>query len=82
MTIADEIRSYVRQHPRAEDTIEGIGARWLTKASVKSLALEQALNELVEERLLAVYKGPDGRQYYRVNRDRRSDDRERPGRKG
>jgi len=50
----DEILQYLKTHPDGGDTAEGIAEWWLTEhdTNESEIFVEQALNRLVEQRLL------------------------------
>jgi hypothetical protein len=53
-TVAQEILGYLRQHPKAQDTLEGINAWWLLERRVRSSVAEtkNALEELIAQDLV------------------------------
>jgi hypothetical protein len=66
------ILAYLSEHPKAQDTVEGIAEWWLLRQRIRDsvTATEQALNELVERELVIRDEGPDGRWTYRLNQQR------------
>ncbi|TKB25871.1 hypothetical protein FCL47_12300 [Desulfopila sp. IMCC35006] len=50
-TIAAEIMEYLRQHPMASDTLDGVVYWWLVQQSIikNKILVEQALEQLTEE---------------------------------
>jgi hypothetical protein len=69
---AYEILSYLVEHSRAQDTLEGIMQWWLLEQQIKQwiAQAQTALGELVAQGLALERKGRDGQIHYRVNRRR------------
>jgi hypothetical protein len=69
---AYEILAYLVEHPRAQDTLEGIMQWWLLEQQIKQwiAQAQTALAELVAQGLALERKGKDGQIHYRVNRRR------------
>jgi hypothetical protein len=69
-SVADEILSYLVEHPEAQDTLEGITEWWLLEQRIRSAVAEVdgALHELVANELLVSRQCADGRIYYGLNR--------------
>lgn len=67
--LAEEILNYLREHPGAEDTLEGIEDWWMLERNIKSLTsrLRVALDWLVETGALIPRVSHDSRTCYRVN---------------
>jgi hypothetical protein len=59
--VAAELKRYCAEHPRGRDTLEGI-AWWLTmqRCSETMDVLSAAVDMLVEEKVLTVYRASDG----------------------
>jgi hypothetical protein len=68
--VARAILDYLRKHPDAQDTVDGITEWWLPEEKIKSGAaiVREALNGLVEEGLVLERKGKDSQIHYRINR--------------
>ena len=68
--IADEILAYLAEHPRAQDTLEGIAEWWLLEQEIKrwTAQVRAALAELVAQGLVLERKGKDGQIHYHLNR--------------
>jgi len=64
--ISDSILQYLRRHPEAADSLEGIESWWLPRSgysgSVESV--QEVLDELVAERRIARIDLADGRTLY------------------
>jgi hypothetical protein len=76
--IAQEVLAYLAEHPRAQDTLEGIVQWWLLEQEIqrRMAQVRAALAELVARGLVLERQGKDGRTYYRVNRRRLAQIRE------
>lgn len=70
--IAHEILAYLVEHPRAQDTLEGIVEWWLLEQEIlrRTAQVQAALAELVARGLVLERQGKDGRTRYRINRRR------------
>jgi hypothetical protein len=68
--LVKQIMAYLVEHPKAQDTLEGILHWWLLEQHIKNLMVEvkEALAELVAQGLLLERRGSDGRIHYRINR--------------
>lgn len=68
--VARAILDYLRKHPDAQDTVDGITEWWLPEEKIKSRAaiVREALNGLVGEGLVLERKGKDSQIHYRINR--------------
>jgi hypothetical protein len=66
-TIAEEIARYLRDHPDAADSLEGIRQWWLPRLRLQEAPaqIEGALAELVEKGLVVRQSMPDGTVLYR-----------------
>jgi 4-aminobutyrate aminotransferase-like enzyme len=64
--LASALLSYLDQHPRATDTITGIGKFWLGNdtATPSQETLRKVINNLVERGLLCRRQKPDGESIY------------------
>ncbi len=64
--LRDEILKYLRAHPRAADTVEGIANWWLPRQRYEEdiQKVEQALDELSERGLVAKTTLADGTILY------------------
>ena len=67
--ISREILAYLSEHPRAQDTLEGIVEWWLLNQEVQqwTTRVEAVLSELVTKGLVLERKDQDQRSHYRVN---------------
>ncbi len=72
--LAAEILEYLKRHPNAKDTLEGITHWWLLEQRIQHTIpeVEGALTELVEQGLVQQHQQRDGRICYR--RSRQPDD--------
>jgi len=70
----DAILQYLQNHPDAGDTVEGIAQWWLAQqdAGEDEVLVEQALNHLVKQGLVARHVLVDGTILYTVARRRPS----------
>jgi predicted transcriptional regulator len=71
--IAAAILAYLAEHPKAQDTLEGIVEWWLLEQEIKrrTAMVREALAELLAKGLVVERKGRDGRMHYRLNRHKR-----------
>lgn len=78
-SLADEVLSYLCQHPEAQDTVEGIAEWWLLEQSVRHSVADvtAALAEFVAKELISARQGTDGRIHYRVDPKRHREIRRR-----
>ena len=67
--IDNEILAYLTDHPKAQDTLEGIVEWWLLERQIKfqTARVKEALSELVANGLILEKKGPDSQTHYRIN---------------
>ena len=70
--IVNEILAYLVDHPKAQDTFEGIVNWWLLERSIKfqEAQVKKALDELVAKGLAIELKGNDSKIRYQVNQSR------------
>ena len=70
--IGNEILAYMVDHPKAQDTLEGIVDWWLLERAIKfqEAQARKALAELVTKGLVIEQKGYDSKIHYRVNQSR------------
>jgi hypothetical protein len=68
-SIACEILTYLREHPGAEDTLEGVAEWWLLETRIRHSTgeVKAALEELVALSLVCVQRHQDGQRCYRAN---------------
>ena len=68
--VARQILMYLREHPQASDTLEGIAKWWMQnqKLSESLTLIKQALAELETEGEVSERKMPDGRTLYAARR--------------
>jgi hypothetical protein len=66
-----KILRYLEQHPNSPDTLEGIVEWWVPKQSIyeEELIVQQALDEMVKQRLLLTTESSSARKHYRLNSD-------------
>jgi predicted transcriptional regulator len=71
-TIGNEILAYLVDHPKAQDTLEGIVEWWLLERTIKfqKAQVKKALTELVTNGLIIEQKGGNSKVHYRVNQSR------------
>ncbi|WP_031436555.1 hypothetical protein [Methylobacter tundripaludum] len=67
--IADQIECYLKKHPKAADTIEGITKWWLLEqgTEVSSLIVQQALNYLGSKSVVKCNNNHNGNKVYSSN---------------
>ena len=70
--IGNEILAYLVNHPRAQDTLEGIVEWWLLERAIKfqEAQVKKVLAELVTKRLVIEQKANDSRIHYRINQSK------------
>ena len=68
--IADQIERYLKNHPNAADTIEGISKWWLPGEGIEasSLIVQQALIYLGSKSVVKCYANPCGKKVYSSNK--------------
>jgi hypothetical protein len=66
-TIAVILR-YLEQHPKSEDTLEGISEWWMKKQRIEDsrIAVDQALQRLASERVISITQR-NKVNYYKLN---------------
>ena len=71
-TVAIKILRYLAEHPNAADTSDGILEWWLFNQSIfdEEKVVEQALDSLVEQKLIFRVKAADTRKHYYLNAER------------
>ena len=67
--IGDEILAYLVDHPKAQDTLDGIVEWWLLerKINYETARVKLALSDLVAKGFILEKKGPDLQIHYRFN---------------
>lgn len=67
--IGNEILAYLVDHPKAQDTLEGIVNWWLLERAIKfqEAQVKKALAGLVAKGLVMEHKGMDSQTHYRIN---------------
>ena len=67
--VAVKILRYLAEHPNAADTSDGILEWWLFKQSIfdEERVVEQALDSLVEQKLIFKVEAADTRKHYYLN---------------
>jgi hypothetical protein len=70
--LARHILRYLREHPEAQDTVEGIMVWWVSERAIKQWLPEarRSLAALVTQGYLVKHTGADGQTLYRLNRPR------------
>jgi DNA-binding transcriptional regulator PaaX len=65
--ISQEILEYLRKHPDASDTLEGITEWWLLSQRIhyERKKVREAVSKLVDQGFLVEIKGKDSRVRYR-----------------
>jgi hypothetical protein len=68
--ITYDILAYLAEHPKAQDTVEGIVEWWLLEERIKNrtITVQEALAELVAKGFVLKREGVDTRTFYRINR--------------
>ena len=71
-SIGNEILAYLVDHPKAQDTLEGIVSWWLLERTIKfqQTQVKKALAELVAKGLVIEHKGMDSQTHYRINQSK------------
>lgn len=62
--IADEIECYLKNHPNAADSIEGIVYWWLRESDVSNLIVQQALDYLGSKSVVKCNANFSGNKVY------------------
>ena len=64
-----QILAYLVEHPKAQDTLEGIVEWWLLEQEIKfqKTQINNVISELVAKGLVVEHKGRDSQTQYRVN---------------
>lgn len=67
--IGNEILAYLVDHPKAQDTLEGIVEWWLLERAIEfqTARVKEALSELVARGLIIEHRGLDSQTHYRIN---------------
>jgi hypothetical protein len=70
---AHDILAYLAEHPKAQDTLEGIMHWWLLEQEIKHWVnrAQAAIADLVAQGLVLERRGADGRIHYRINQRRK-----------
>lgn len=70
LVLARRVLAYLRCHPNAEETLEGITQWWLLKQRIQESVkqVDAALNLLVMQKHVIVRRQLDGQVYFRLNR--------------
>ena len=76
--IGKEILAYLVDHPKAQDTLEGIVNWWLLERAIKfqEAQVKKALAELFVNGLVIEHKGPGSQTQYRINQSKYEEIRE------
>jgi hypothetical protein len=79
--LRDLILEYLRQHPHAADTLEGIASWWVNQRQVSwdLYQVEEVLERLVEEGRIAKQIGREGAVRYSASSNRDSGDGRKEG---
>ena len=72
--ISQEILEYLRKHPEASDSLEGIAEWWMLSQRIhyEVRKVEEAVLSLVERGWLFEIKGKDSRVRYRLSHERKT----------
>ncbi len=64
--IAEKIACYLRAHPYAADTLEGIAEWWLPSKGIEvsTSMIQQALDELCTQSIVVCHVQPNGNNIY------------------
>lgn len=73
--IEHDLLSYLLEHPRANDTVEGIVEWWLLKQEVqrRTAMVKEVLRDLVQKGFVIETPKKDGRLHYRLNPSKRKE---------
>ena len=68
--LADEIRRYLKGHPKAADTAEGVATWWLLQQRFHDSLLQvtEALEHLVREGTVEILEQRNGKKIYRLRK--------------
>ncbi len=68
--IVQRILEYLREHPQAGDTLEGIAKWWLMcqQLSDRVVSVQRSLEVLKAQGVILEHKRPDGRSFYFARR--------------
>jgi hypothetical protein len=71
--LARQILRYLREHPEAQDTLEGIVVWWVSERAIKEWLPEarRSLAALVAQEYVAKHLSAAGRTFYRLNRPKK-----------
>ena len=69
-SLSRDILDYLKKHPEASDTLEGIATWWLQKQRIEQLVDEvaEALELLVENGTVRVHKTLNGTSLYKIKK--------------
>lgn len=79
--LKQEVLDYLKDHPEAQDTLDGVVQWWLIRSRVMT-GLEwvcTALTELEKEGSIRKVTGPDGQQWYQAARSADNAKSPKPG---
>lgn len=67
--IGNEILAYLTDHPKAQDSMEGILNWWMLERAIKfqEVQVKKSLAELVAKGLILEHTGLDSQTHYRIN---------------
>jgi len=70
-----DLLSYLLEHPKADDTVEGIVEWWLLRQEVqrRTAMVKEVLKELVRKEFVIETSKRDGRLHYRLNPSKRKE---------
>ncbi len=70
--IGNEILAYFVDHPKAQDTLEGIVDWWLLERAIKfqEAQVKKSLADLVDKGLVVEQKANNSKIHYRLNQSR------------
>jgi len=70
--IGNEILAYLVEHPKAQDTLEGIVEWWLLERKIEfeTARVKEALSKLVARGLILEKNGSNSKIHYRINQSK------------
>jgi hypothetical protein len=73
-SLTQKLLDYWTQHPEAQGTLEAIVEWWLLEQRIQQAAADvrTALSTLVAKGLVVEQRRPDGRIFYRLNREKQA----------
>ena len=68
--IADEILAYLRRHPNAKDTAEGVLNWWIADGNTPLAVVKKVLADLVAGELMTERTDGGGKSYFSLKKNR------------